>query len=76
MILLKGEEWGTAAEVANRLGDDVTVAMIRNWSRRDGLSSATVTGANGRPAVHYPLRIAAEIERAKRQGGRGRRRAA
>lgn len=72
MITVRGEEWGTAAELAARLG--TTVATIRNWSNRpeDGLRKARMRGEDGRPAVHYPLRQAAVIERDKRRSGRGR----
>lgn len=67
MILLDGAEWGTAAEVARRLGPDVTVAMVRNWSRRDGLTAVR----SGRHVL-YPLAHAAAIEAAKRRSTRGR----
>lgn len=60
-----GQLWGTPAQLATTLG--VTVAMIRNWRRRDGLP--VVGGLS-------PLVRAAEIERDKRQSGRGRRRLA
>lgn len=67
MIEVAGERWGTAAQIAVALGDDVTVTMVRNWSRRDGLQRMVV----GR-MVYYRFAQAADIERAKRLGGRGR----
>lgn len=67
MVRLKGREYGTAAEIAARLGPDVTVAMVRNWAQRDGLERHQV----GR-TVYHPLDQAAEIEAAKRHAPRGR----
>jgi hypothetical protein len=67
MIDVDGVEYGRAAEVAARLGGDVTPAMVRNWARRDGLAEHRV----GR-AVYYPLGQAAMIERDKRRSTRGR----
>lgn len=69
MIRVHGREYGTAAEIAAALGPDVTVAMVRNWARRDGLTSHQ----SGR-TVHHPLDQAADIEARKRLAGRGRRR--
>ncbi|MGC4769215.1 hypothetical protein ACLQ25_09570 [Micromonospora sp. DT44] len=69
MIRLKGREYGTAAEIAARLGPDVTVAMVRNWAQRDGLERHPI----GR-TVYHPLDQAASIEAAKRQSPRGRHR--
>ncbi|RKN38463.1 hypothetical protein [Micromonospora endolithica] len=64
-----GRDWGTAAEIAARLGPDVTDRMVINWRRRDGLTVHRV----GR-AVYSPLDQAAAIEAAKRRSTRGRRR--
>lgn len=71
MILdpVTGREWGTAAQLAARLGPDITQRMIVNWRRRDGLECQQV----GR-TVYSPLDQAADIEAAKRHAGRGRRR--
>ena len=71
MIWANGEQWGTAAEIAEALGGDVTPAMVRNWARRDGLPSVRMAGDRG-PEVRYPLGPAARIEAAKRRSGRGR----
>ena len=68
MITLNGRRYGTATEIANALGTDVTVAMVRSWARRDGLERhRDQTGS-----VRYPLDHAAEIERRKRASRRGR----
>lgn len=67
MIVVQGREYGTAEQIAARLGGDVTVAMVRNWAQRDGLARHRV----GR-TVYYPLDQAATIERDKRTSGRGR----
>ncbi|AVT39621.1 hypothetical protein C6W10_27855 [Plantactinospora sp. BB1] len=55
------------AELAAILGPDVTEAMLRNCSQRDGLARHRVGGT-----VYYRLDQAATIERAKRLSGRGR----
>jgi hypothetical protein len=67
VIRIHGCEWGTAAELAARLGPDVTEAMIRRWRDRDSLATARV----GR-TVYSPLDQAAELERDKRVAGHGR----
>ena len=67
MIRHDGRRYGTAVEIATALGPDVTVAMVRNWSQRDGLHRHQVG-----QTVYYALDQAAEIEHAKRQSGRGR----
>lgn len=67
MIYAAGRYWGTAAELAEHLGSDVTERMIFNWRRRDGLECHHI----GR-TVYSPLDQAAEIEAQKRRSGRGR----
>ena len=67
MILVAGREWGTAAEIAARLGPDVTEAMVRRWRDRAGLTTVRAGSV-----AYSPLDEAAEIEHAKRVGGRGR----
>lgn len=49
-----GREWGTAAQLAARLGPDITPAMIRRWRERKGLTTR---------AGHSPLDEAQTIER-------------
>ncbi len=67
MIRVRGQEWGTAQQIAQALGPDITPDMVRNWWRRDGLPACRI----GR-SVYYPLARAAQIERQKRQSTRGR----
>lgn len=76
MIVLAGERWATAAEVAEHLGGGVTTAMVRSWARRDGLASVRVADDCGRPQVRYLLSQAAAVDLSKRRSGRGRRRVA
>lgn len=72
LIRRDGDLWGTATQIAHRLGPDVTTAMIRNWAKRDGLPAARMRDHHGRPQVRYPLNQAADIEAAKYLSGRGR----
>ncbi|MFI6228895.1 hypothetical protein ACIBCR_16450 [Micromonospora echinospora] len=72
MIHADGRDWGTAAEIAHHLGDDVTPTMVRNWARRSGLTRHRTTDNDGRPCVLYPLDQAAAIEAATRHTTRGR----
>lgn len=67
MIPIAGREWGTAAELAARLGPDVSPAMVRRWRDRDALAVIRV----GR-TVYSPLDQAAQIERDKRHVSTGR----
>lgn len=67
MITVEGREWGTAAEIATRLGADITPAMVYRWRDRDGLTVHHV----GRNA-YSPLDQSATIERDKRHNPRGR----
>lgn len=77
MIHVAGESWGTAAEVAEHIGQGVTAAAVRRWADpdRDGLASVRTQDGAGRPQVLYLLGQAVRIDRAKRHGGRGRHRA-
>ncbi|WP_320069617.1 hypothetical protein [Micromonospora sp. RTGN7] len=63
MIRVDGREWGTAVQLAERLGPDVTEAMVRRWRDRKGLT--TVEG-------YSPLDEAAAIEATVRRSPRGR----
>ncbi|GLY21681.1 hypothetical protein [Micromonospora sp. NBRC 101691] len=72
MIHLAGHDYGTAAEIANHLGDDVTTDMIRNWAKRGRLARHRTTDDDGRPCVLYPLDQAAAIEATTRTATRGR----
>jgi hypothetical protein len=75
MIVLRGVEYGTAAELAAALGPDITPDMIRRWAKRKGLRSHNLAG-QGRGVTYFDHDQAAEIEAATRRGGRGRPRAA
>lgn len=63
-----GEEFGTAAQLVHHLSgeDRVTVTMVNNWRRRDGLRRYEV----GR-TVYSPLAQASTIERDKSGSTRG-----
>lgn len=63
MITVDGREWGTPEQLADRLGPDVTAAMVRRWRDRKGLTVR---------AGYSPLDEAAEIELATRTSPRGR----
>jgi hypothetical protein len=54
----------------------VTVHMVDNWARFDGLRKVRMADDDGRPQVRYPLIEAALIDKAKRDTKRGRTRAA
>ncbi|HEY9413321.1 MAG TPA: hypothetical protein VIQ30_01055 [Pseudonocardia sp.] len=80
MIWVRGVEYGTAAELAQRLtkrgGDRVTPKMVYHWrdpDRWDNPADAlTTVRINGRD--YSPMPEAAAIERAKRQPTDGTRR--
>lgn len=72
MIEVAGEWWATAAEVAEHIGNGVTVAAVRRWASRDGLVAVRSVNEAGRPEVRYLLGQAVLIDRAKRNSGRGR----
>ena len=75
MIEVAGEWWGTAAEIADHIGQGLKPHTIRWWARNDGLARVRATDADGRPQVRYLLGQAIIIDVAKRDGGRGRKRA-
>ncbi|WBB73250.1 hypothetical protein O7602_26790 [Micromonospora sp. WMMD1128] len=70
-----GREWGTAAQLAARLGPDITVAMIRNWANPKREANP-LSRRYDRRGVYYPLDEAAAMESAKRKSkeetGKGR----
>lgn len=68
----QGVEWGTAAQIAERLGQDVSRAMIRFWVRERGLVKIVVS----RHMVVYSLAEVSAVEHEVRASGRGRKRAA
>ncbi|MEU4777481.1 hypothetical protein [Micromonospora sp. NPDC023633] len=53
-IWVNGHEYGTASEVAVRLGEDITEDRVRDWARR---SRNTADPLHGQlPAHHVPGR--------------------
>jgi hypothetical protein len=76
VIQVAGEWWGTAAEIAAHIGHGVTVAGVRRWADRDGLTAVRGADGQGRPQVRYPLGQAVLIDRKKRHAQCGRPRAA
>lgn len=72
MIPLKGETYGTATELAQALGPDVTPDTIWNWRRRDGLTTITTRDDDGYLRTRSPLHETALIEARKRATRRGR----
>ncbi|BAL85479.1 hypothetical protein AMIS_2590 [Actinoplanes missouriensis 431] len=75
MILVDGELWGTAREIADQLGHGVTIRAVRYWASDQGLRKARIADGHGRPQVRYPLGQASRIELEMRDRGsvRGRR---
>ena len=67
-----GDHWGTAHMIANHLGTDVTVAMIRNWAKRNGLPAAKMRDNYGRRQTRYPRQKATDIEARVYLSRRGR----
>lgn len=76
MIQVAGEWWATAGEVAEHIGHGLTVAGVRRWAERDGLTAVRSIDGYGRPQVRYALGQAVVIDRAKRHARCGRPRAA
>lgn len=75
VITLDGRTYGTAAELADALGPDITPQRIRDWARR-GLLNPHHAPGRGRGTTWYALDQAAAVERETRVSTRGRRRAA
>jgi hypothetical protein len=63
-----GSEWGTAAEIAQRLGPGVSRAMIRFWVRDRRLTKVVV----GPREVRYSVAEVSAVEAEVRRSGRGR----
>ncbi len=74
MIEVAGEIWGTAAEIADQIGNGLTAAAVRRWADRDGLARHPGR-QNGKFVIWHPLAQAQDIDRAKRHSNRGRPRA-
>lgn len=71
MIVLDGISWGTADEIREELGEDVTAELLRDWKRRGLLRAHRVGRVN-----FYPVLEAVETEFLTRDRTRPRRRAA
>ena len=68
MIWYRGHEYGTAAQVAARLGPDITTAMVRRWADRGRVDRHKL--ADG--GALFRVDQAAAEERRTRTSGRGR----
>jgi hypothetical protein len=68
-----GVTWGQAAEIAQRLGPDVTRNRVYDWARRGLLDRRHVPG-RGRGTTWFRLDQAADVERRTRTSTRGRKR--
>lgn len=67
------EPWGTAEEIAEKLGDHVRPDTVRTWARRKRIPSVLVPGlARGRGVRLYPLAAAEEEEARTRDIGKPR----
>lgn len=66
-----GSEWGTAAEIAARLGPGVSRAMVRFWVRERKLTKIVVSARD----VRYAWAEVSAAEADARKSGKGRPRA-
>ncbi|MDI5938644.1 MULTISPECIES: hypothetical protein [unclassified Micromonospora] len=75
MIWVDGQEYGTASEIAERLGPDVTADRVRDWARRaasptdplHGLLPRHHVSGRGRGTTWYRLDQAAHVEAVTRR---------
>jgi hypothetical protein len=79
MITIKGHQYGTAQEIAARLGSDITADRIRDWARRSRNPHDRLHGRLPRHrvqglGVRYRLDQAAAVEKHTRTSTRGRKR--
>jgi hypothetical protein len=82
VIHLDGRGYGTAAQVAAALGDDITPAKVRDWATRatnprdplHGMLDRHNLPGRGRGTTYYRLDQAATVEHITRTSTRGRRR--
>lgn len=56
-VTVGGITYGTADEICEQLGDDVTPELLRDWKRRGLLTAVRVGREN-----HYPVHEAIEVE--------------
>lgn len=71
VITVAGQRYGTARDIAQALGPDITAARVRDWARRGLLTGHHLPG-QGRGTTWYRLDHAATTERTTRQATRGR----
>ncbi|MFI2664863.1 hypothetical protein [Micromonospora carbonacea] len=77
-----GLEYGTAAQIAHRLGEDVDAALVRRWAYRSRRPRGKLTGAlpghhlpgRGRGVTWYQLGHATRVEMLTRTSTVGLRR--
>jgi len=57
MIWVHGREWGRAQDIAEALGEDITVDCVREWgkSRRGRPAKVTAVKMPGTGEVWYPM---------------------
>ena len=80
MIRVAGREYGTAAQIATRLGPDVTPAKVRDWATRATNPDDRLHGrldrhhlpGRGRGTTYYLLDQASTVEHLTRTSTRGR----
>ncbi|GIJ79084.1 hypothetical protein [Micromonospora phaseoli] len=82
MIWIDGHQYGTAAEIADLLGADISAARVRDWARRAadpddplyGLLTRYHVPGRGRGTTWYRCDEAASVERTTRltKGGPAR----
>ena len=71
MITLNGANWGTAEQITELLGPDVTPDMLAQWSRR-GLVRRIIVGQGSTRTAHYRADDCVEAEMLTRTQPRGR----
>lgn len=79
MIWIAGNEYGTAAEIAQGLGPDVTADRVRDWARRSANPADTLHGllprhhatGRGRGTTWYRFDQAAKVEAITRRAKGG-----
>lgn len=71
MITIGKHEYGRAADIAGRLGPDITAQRVRDWARRGLIDSLRLRGE-----TWHRLDQAAAAEHATRTSTRGRSRSA
>lgn len=73
------DRWGTAAQIAHRLGSDITAARVRDWARRSrqpgdplhGLLPGHHAPGRGRGTTWYRLDQATTVEAITRRTAGG-----